>query len=45
MLLAVKHFWMSGWVPPPAVLYCKPLRDRTVGRKEFRPPNWETFVP
>jgi hypothetical protein len=42
MHAALKHFWMSGKWPP---LRHKPLRNKAVGRKEFRPPEWETFVP
>jgi hypothetical protein len=42
--VSLKHFWMSGaWLP--AMLKWKPLRDPTVGWKEFRPPEWQVFVP
>jgi hypothetical protein len=46
MNTALKHFWLSGaWAPPPAVLKWKPLRDPSVGLKEFKPPEWEVFAP
>ncbi len=47
MNIAVKHFWLSGWMPPapPPLLRWKTLRDKTVGWKEFRPPEWQAFAP
>jgi hypothetical protein len=45
MNVAFKQFWLSGSWAPPAVLYHKVLYDKTVGWKEFKPPDWNTFVP
>jgi hypothetical protein len=44
MHVSLKHNFLSGWGAQPK-LYHKILRDPTIGRKEFRPPQWETFAP
>jgi hypothetical protein len=42
--IAIKQFWLSSvWTPP--VLKWKPLRDPATGWKEFKPPEWQVFVP
>jgi hypothetical protein len=41
----LKHFWMSGELEKPVILKWKVLRDVSVGRKEFKPPEWEVFTP
>jgi hypothetical protein len=44
-MIAYKQFWLSNiWAPPPLLIH-KILNDLTVGRKEFKPPEWETFKP
>jgi hypothetical protein len=47
MNISLKHNFLSGWGAPPTppTLYHKILRDKNIGRKEFRPPQWETFTP
>jgi hypothetical protein len=46
MNISLKHNFLSGWgAPAPVTLYHKILRDKSTGRKEFKPPQWETFTP
>jgi hypothetical protein len=45
MNAVLKHFWMSGEWEKPVTLKLKVLRDVSIGRKEFKPPEWEAFTP
>jgi hypothetical protein len=42
--VALKHLWLSGTWLKPIALQRKVLRDVSVGRKEFKPPEWEGFT-
>jgi hypothetical protein len=44
-MIAYKQFWLSDIWKPPALLMHKILNDPNTGRKEFKPPEWETFRP